>query len=257
MVCKSNLRSLIGAIHAYAAANSDAIVPSYNMTGVSVGVRNPLDGWGPILDKGRYLVGAREMRGHPFSCPDTRDISGITALQTGTNPENAKGFMDWPAAVSLSQNAPTTIPEAGFDKIIRVAYWINGDNPIGRPQTITQGIHFTGSVGYGPDPEGKFLGLCYLSRIKKPSELIALADGLYAGKQESTRPGDRDSRIGYRHGQIVAEVNAAFADGHVSSVQGRHFPRKKGGGLSLEQLRAENLGGNPTIYADPEGELRR
>jgi len=256
VVCKSNLRSLTGAIHAYAAANGDAIVPSYNMTGVSTGVRNPLDGWGPILDKGSYVPGSREIRGNPLCCPDTRDIAGVAAVQTGSSPENPKGYMDWPAVITLSQVYATTIPAWGFEKIVRVGYWINGDNPIGRPQTITQGIHFTGSVGYGPDPEGKTLGTCYMTRIKKPSELIALADGLYAGRQEATRPGDRDSRIGYRHGAVEPAVNAGFADGHVGAVNGRDFPRKKGGGVPLAVIRAENLGGRPTVYADPESALR-
>jgi prepilin-type N-terminal cleavage/methylation domain-containing protein/prepilin-type processing-associated H-X9-DG protein len=252
VACRANLAGLMSALHMYATENADRVVPSYNMTGVATGVTNPLDGWGSILDRDRYTAGGRSLRGNPFVCPDTLDQAGMAGTQTGTNPDNPKGYMDWPAIITISSVYATTIPARGFDRIVRVAYWINGDNPIGIPTAVRQGIHFTGSVGYGPDPSGVVMQPCKLSDARHPSRLIALADGLYAGKQGATRIGDRDLRIGYRHAGAIPAANVAFADGHVAAVAGDSFPRRAGDGLTVEQVRDENLGPNPTVYADPE-----
>jgi prepilin-type processing-associated H-X9-DG protein/prepilin-type N-terminal cleavage/methylation domain-containing protein len=254
-VCLSNLRGLMAAIYVYANGAGDCVVPSYNMNGVNSGAKNPLDGWGPILDKFNIITGTRSILANPFCCPDTRDFSGIATGQTGTNPENPKGYMEWPAIRAGSQNYGTTIPDRGFHKILRVGYWINGDNPIGAFQTFVPGLHFTGSVGYGPDPEGRIMQPQLFSRIRRPAHLIGLADGLYSGKQEATRLGDRNVRIGYRHSGGAGMANVAFADGHAGRVEGNRFPRKADAGLTREAVRAENLGDNPTVYADPEGFL--
>jgi prepilin-type N-terminal cleavage/methylation domain-containing protein/prepilin-type processing-associated H-X9-DG protein len=255
-VCRSNLRSLMLGILAYANNSNDCIIPSYNLTGVSGGVQRPLDGWGPILDKWNFITGTRQVPGNPFCCPDTRDLAGISSGQTGTNSDNPKGYMDWPAVRTPSQNYATAIPSLGYHKIVRVGYWINAENPIGAPRLFTQGAHFTGSVGYGPDPEGKIMRHDHFGNLRRPAHLIALADGLYAGKQEATRLGSRDLRIGYRHAGGVGSANVAFADGHVGSVAGDRFPRKLHDGASLAQIREENLGDRPTVYSDPETLLR-
>ncbi len=256
VVCQSNLRGLMSAMHVYGGGAEDAIIPSYNMSGVSFSSRNALDGWGPILDRGHFAMGSREIAGNPFACPNTLDIAGMATTQTGSNPNNPKGYMEWPAVMTLSQNFATTIPQWGFGKIIRVGYWINGDNPIGRPDAFIPNVHFTGSVGYGPDAEGKIMGQGRFSLIRWPSRLIGLTDGLYAGNQEVTRIGDRNLRIGYRHPGRVGRTNVAFADGHVGSIEGDAFPRKAGeGGIPLETVRAENLGERPTLYTDPERHL--
>lgn len=256
LVCKSNIRSLMSGILAYGAGADDSIIPSYNLKGVSFSLRSPLDGWGPILDKGNFIVGSREIAGNPFCCPSTANVAGMAGTQTGTNPENPKGYMDWPAVMTLSQVYSSTIPDQGFGKIVRVGYWINGDNPIGRPSSFIANVHFTGSVGYGPDPNGKIMGPGYFSMIKWPSRLIALADGLYAGNQERTRLGDQNLRIGYRHPGRVGVANIGFADGHVAELEGDRFPRKAGeGGIPLDVVRSENLGERPTLYANPERDL--
>lgn len=252
ITCRSRLAGLMTAVHMYAADNADAVVPSYNMRGLTGYPANPLDGWGPILDKGRYLVGTREFRGNPFVCPDAGNVAGMAAGATGTDPENPKGYMDWPAVVTIAGDYATTIPVSGFDRIMRVAYWINGDNPIGLPRIISQGIHFTGSVGYGPDPLGRFLRQNHFADFRRPSQLIALADGLYSGQQQSTRLRDRDSRIGYRHPGTLGRSNLAFADGHVSDIESNRFPRKLADDLDPAQVRDENLGPNPTVYSDPQ-----
>lgn len=251
VVCKTNLKSLMMAVLMYSDNNSDLIVPSYNTRGVSASIANPLDGWGPILDKGHYLVGNRELHNNPFACPDTVDIAGMAETQTGRDPNKPKGYMDWPTVITLSQNFAITIPRSGFERIIRVGYWINADNPLGRPQSFQQGIHFTGSVGYGPNLQGQVMKPNLLADIVKPSRLIALADGLYAGQQESTRLGDRNSRIGYRHPGGVGGCNLGFADGHVGATTGDRFPRKFADGLDIDEIRRENLGPGPTVYSDP------
>jgi prepilin-type processing-associated H-X9-DG protein len=253
VACQANLKGLMAGVISYSTSASDAIIPAYNTKGVSTGLNNPLDGWGPILDKEGAVFGSRELRQNPFCCPDTRDIAGVAGTQTGLNPENPKGYMEWPAILTISQNYGTTIPSRGYAKIIRVGYWINGDNELGAPRNFTPGLHFTSTPGYGPDAEGKIMGYCYFTRIKKPSQLIALADGLYSGKQDLTHQGDRDSRIGYRHVPNLA--NIAFADGHVGSIDGKSFPRRRDA-APLDIIRAENLGPKPTIYTDPDTALK-
>lgn len=251
--CRANLRGLMEGIHVYASGADDSIVPSYNMTGVSFSSRNQLDGWAPILDKGHYVMGSRQISGNPFCCPNTANIAGMAGTQTGIDPNNPRGYMDWPAVISLSQVYAMPAPQLGIERVTRVGYWINGDNPIGRPLTVVPGAHFTGSVGYGPDPQGHVMQLGKLSRIRWPSRLIALADGLYSGNQELTRLGNRNLRIGYRHPGRLGRANVGFADGHVDGIDSDVFPRKFGeGGIPLETVRKENLGEGPTLYSDPE-----
>ncbi|MCK6457076.1 MAG: prepilin-type N-terminal cleavage/methylation domain-containing protein [Phycisphaerae bacterium] len=252
VACMSQLRGLMTAIHLYAAENADTVVPSYNMTGVAVGQNNPLDGWGPILHKGRFAAGNRDLRGNIFVCPDTAPVAGMATGNTGTSPDNPRGYMEWPSIITLASLYATPLPQRGFDQVIRVGYWINGDNPIGRPERFVQGVHFTGSVGYGPDPTGRIMRHNRMSDFKKPSQLIALSDGLYSGGQQLTRLGDRDSRIGYRHPGVVATANVGLADGHATAIAGDEFPRKLDGSLDPAVVRRENLGPGPTLYSDPE-----
>jgi len=252
VACRANLAGLMTAIHMYATENADLVVPSYNMRGVTTGTSNPLDGWGPILDRDHFTFGSRELRGNPMVCPDTVDIAGMAATQTGTSPDNPRGWMEWPAILTISQDYSTTIPQYGFDRVLKVAYWMNADNLIGVPRPIYQGIHFSGSVGYGPDPSGKSMRACKLSDAKYPSRFIALADGLYAGQQTVTRLGNPNCRIGYRHDGGVPTANAAFADGHVAPIRGDAFPRRLMDGSPPETVRDENMSPNPTVYSDPE-----
>jgi prepilin-type processing-associated H-X9-DG protein len=251
VTCKSQLKNLLIAVELYASENEGAVVPAFNMKGVIGGFSSPFDGWGPILDKGRYTHGNATLDDNPFVCPETLNVPGLAGTQTGTNPDHPRGFMDWPAITTISQTFATPIPRWGFDRIIRVGYWINGDHPVGRPQEFDQGKHFTAAVGYGPNLQGKFMRRNLMSDVVKPGNLIALADGLYSGQQEGTRLGDRDLRIGYRHPGRVGRSNLAFADGHVGDVEGDRFPRMAGGSLSVEEVREENLGPNPTVYRDP------
>jgi hypothetical protein len=43
---------------------------------------------------------------------------------------------------------PQTIPEQGFERIVRVSYCeMNATNPIGGTVQVEQDLHYTGSVG--------------------------------------------------------------------------------------------------------------
>lgn len=129
LACSANLRSIGQAFETYAGDHREHVVPSYNMTGTNGDTA--LDGWGPILDRDGYIPGTQSTKGTAFVCPDTKEIAGITTGQTGTNTDNPKGWMDWPNRRTGSANIPELIPDEGFNKNVRVAYWINADNPIG------------------------------------------------------------------------------------------------------------------------------
>ena len=138
--CISNLRQIGIAFVLYCDDNDDCVIPSYNMTGTAASSSNPLDGWAPILDRDHYIRGNQANCGAVFTCPELRDVAGTADGQTGTNSDNTKGWMDWPNVRVGSGNGPTTIPERGFDRIIRVDYWINANNPIGTTVAVGDGI---------------------------------------------------------------------------------------------------------------------
>jgi len=220
---------------------------------VTGGATVPLEGWAPILDRDKFIAGKSGNDVTVYLCPDTFDIEGMKGGQTGTDLGKPKGWMDWPNLRLGTDNVPTTIPERGFMKVIRVGYWINADNPIGSATTVTPDLFYTCSVGYGPGTNGLFLNYQKTSKIRRPSLLIALADGVYAGRQRDNRIGVVNSRIGYRHPNKTA--NVAFADGHVEALSGEKFPRAAGGTVTISQAMEDNMAGNPTVYANPERAL--
>lgn len=256
VACSSGLRSIAQAATMYNNDNRDLVVPSYTMTGTS-GTGVPLDGWGPVLDRDGYLAGAGEsaLKNSPFVCPEARDVPGLLAGQTGNDPDNARGWMEWPCVRTGAGFAPTTIPDRGLEKIIRVAYWINADNPIGGTVAPVPDIFYTGSVGYGPGSNGLFINYTRTSAFLRPSTLVAFADGVYAGRQRDNRIGTTNCRIGYRHPGGRGAANAGFADGHVKTIEGDRFPRAANGKANLPEIRLENANGQPTIYANPERAL--
>jgi prepilin-type N-terminal cleavage/methylation domain-containing protein/prepilin-type processing-associated H-X9-DG protein len=256
-VCGTVLHGIGVALEAYSVDNRDFVVPSYNMTGVS-GIDVPLDGWGPILVRDGYLGGAgsKQLRNSPLTCPEAKDVPGLLAGQTGNDPDNPRGWMDWPCVRTGSGFSTLLLPERGFDQTLRIAYWINADNPIGSPVDVVPDLYYTGSVGYGPGSNGRSIKLTKTTAFIRPSTLVALADGVYAGRQRDSRPGSNNCRIGYRHGREGSAANAAFADGHVSAIEGKVFPRAANGTTNLAEVRAENRTGGPTVYANPEKTLR-
>jgi prepilin-type processing-associated H-X9-DG protein/prepilin-type N-terminal cleavage/methylation domain-containing protein len=252
--CMSNLRQLGQAFVMYSENNRGIVIPSYTMTGVAGGATVPLEGWAPILDRDKYVAGDREMNRSVFTCPSTSAVAPFeTAAQTGTDLGNPKGYMDWPCIRSGATVAATTIPDRGFNRIIRVGYWINADNPIGSATVVVPDRFYTSSVGYGPGTNGLFLNFTKTARFRKPSRLIVLADGVYAGRQSDTRLGVTNSRIGYRHPKQVA--NVCFADGHAEGISTENFPRANGTTVTLTDARNDNYGEKPTVYANADRAL--
>lgn len=252
VACAASLRGIGQGLVLYHGDHKELVVPSFNMTGTTGGAGVPLDGWACILDRDGYLQGGAGSRGNPFYCPETVDVAGVATGQTGSDPNNPKGWLEWPFERQGSANVSVLIEERGFVKNIKVAYWINAINPIGGTVQVEQDLHYTGSVGYGPGAGGAFVGQTKLSAFQRLSQLIALADGLYAGRQRDNQAGTPNSRIGYRHAGKLGSANAAFADGHVASIGGKEFPRALGGSNVVDEVRAENTNGKPSIYANPE-----
>lgn len=255
-VCLANLHSIGQALTAYESDHAGHVVPSYNMTGTS-GLNVPLDGWGPILERDGYFEGHRGMRGNALVCPEAKDVAGIASGQTGADLDNPKGWMEWPNLRTASGNMPVTIIERRFDAILRVAYWINADNPIGGVVSVTPDLFYTGSVGYGPGSNGLSIRNTKAAIFARPAELVAVADGLYAGRQRDARFGTPNSRIGYRHPGGVGTANTAFADGHAAPIEGTRFPRAARDLLNPKSaVIEENKRSEPTVYANPARALR-
>lgn len=254
-VCLSGQRQTAIGMHAYAGDHKEIVIPSYNMSDTSGA--NPCDGWAPILDRDGYVPASVQTKASVFYCPETIDVEGLASGQTGTDPLLPKGWMDWPNLRTGVKNFPVLMPEKGFNKIIRVSYWINADNPIGSTTTFKPDTYFTSSVGYGPSTDGKYMTFTRFSVFKRPSTLIATADGVYAGRQRDNKVGTTNSRIGYRHpGSGGGAANVAFADGHASIVSARDFPRGiPSSAADLPLAREENSYGRPTVFADPDKAL--
>lgn len=248
--CGVTQRSIGQAFTFYNNDHKEIVVPSYNMQGIDT--TEPLDGWGPILDRDGYMTGARETKRGPFVCPDTFDVEGVANGQTGTDPNNTKGWVDWPFSRTGSANIPTLIEDRGFEKILRVSYWINALNPIGGSTQVDPDLHYTASYGYGPGSNGLTVQYTRLNAFVRPDALITTADGVYAGRHRDNKIRTANSRIGYRHpGEGGGSVQAAFADGHARLVSALEFPRGLGGGNDPAVVRTENLNTPVTLYANP------
>ena len=264
--------------------------PSTGIAGNIVATPNqPMDGWPAILERDGYLraIGSgASPGGNPpeylntaFYCPDTANDNAIMLGQTGTDLGGPVGWAEWPMQFAVTGGdggvkIPVAMPSQGFNKVLRTGYWINAYNPIGGTFTAAgNDVYYTASVGVGPDssPQGVYLKLHKTSEIRGSSaRLIVVADGVYAGRQSVTQLGQTNSRIGYRHpARVTANgvtskngvANVCFADGHVERVTGDHFPRAlsssdTAGSATYIAKAAENLGGHPTIYADPRSIFR-
>jgi prepilin-type N-terminal cleavage/methylation domain-containing protein/prepilin-type processing-associated H-X9-DG protein len=277
--CLSNLRAIGQGLVLYSTANKGYVIPSYNLpalpgstTNVTGGPNQPLDGWACILDRDKLVASPGQSAYSMFYCPDTFDVEGVKDGQTGTDQGKPRGWTDWPMIFTTvggdsSPKQATTIPESGFNKILRVTYWINAYNPVGSaPTDITVAdLFYTNSVGLGPDTKnGAYLRLHKTSSIKHSAHLIVAADGVYMGRQSVDEAGMTNSRVGFRHPGPKGRdsvANAVFADGHAESISTQDFPCQfaltssyttNGGKTTLAQQETLNLSGN-TVYADPEG----
>jgi prepilin-type processing-associated H-X9-DG protein len=257
----------------YSADERGYVVPSFNLPRLpgaatnytSIGPAQAMDGWPCILDRDGYLksTGQNQNIATVFYCPDTFDIYGMQFGQTGTNAAAPCGYEEWPMVFAgnlgggdSDNESAMTIPQQGFNKILRVSYWLNAYNPIGPvttlPNLATADVFYTSSYGWGPDINGNYIHLHTTSPIRHLSRLIVLTDGVYMGRQGSTEPGQSNLRIGYRHPGPHGPntmTNAAFADGHVETIEGTVFPQAKS--ANNPNAATENLTG-PTLYANPE-----
>jgi prepilin-type processing-associated H-X9-DG protein/prepilin-type N-terminal cleavage/methylation domain-containing protein len=256
--CGATLRGIGQALTLYSSDHKECVVPSYNMQGTqSTGF--PLDGWGPILDYGGYMQGAHagQLRGSPLVCPEARDVPGLLTGQTGNDPDNPKGWMEWPCIRVGNGFTPVIIPDRGLEKVVKVAFWINALNPICGSTAVVQDEFYTSSVGYGPGANGVTLRPTRISAFVRPATLIAVADGIYAGRQRDSRIDRPNCRIGFRHPGGKGTANAVFADGHVEGIEGTRFPRAFGPDNIPQEVIDENTHGRPTVYANPDRSLKQ
>jgi prepilin-type processing-associated H-X9-DG protein len=267
---------------AYTSENSGWVIPSYNLpqqtgspSNYEAGPGVIMDGWPCILDRDGFVTSAAKSVNTAFYCPNTIDIDGMANGQTGAYAGNPRGWIAWPmefAGPTYGDSDPqigVTWPANGFNKIIKTSYWINAYNPIGGAvANIGQNnLYYTGSVGFGPDASGHYIGLTRTTDIKHSSFLIVVADGLYMGRQSVDENGMTNCRIGFRHygpKGLNTLANVGFADGHAESLTSSQFPCSyakttsyagNNGHTTLAQQEALNLTG-PTVYADPATALQ-
>jgi len=240
--CKMHLRNLGLALVLYQGENNEFVVPSYNMTGPG-GEGTPLDGWGPILDRDGLVAGSQSLEGSSFLCPAVDDKNGVEDRYK--DPNDSTGWMWWPnfryGVGNEKMSEEQALANFGTEfRSIRLAYYINADNPIGNASTrVVPDVYYTGSVGYA-NSFGETIRNTSASAHRQPSRLIALADGVYAGRQRNSRPTDPSNRVGWRHVNRTA-ANVALADGHCNTIRGDDFPL--GGDW-------ETNTGAYTVYAD-------
>jgi len=280
--CVSNLRQIAMGLFAYTAENNGYIIPAFNLPqqpGVSTNyVAGPgviMDGWPSILNRDGFVRAGAQDLNTVFYCPDTIDVYGMSAGQTGTYAGNPRGWIEWPMQFSgptygdSDPQVAVAWPAMGFTPIIKCSYWFNAYNPIGGSvASIPQNdLYYSASYGFGPDGNGDYIGLHKTTNIKHSSLLVVVADGLYMGRQSVDEIGMKNSRIGYRHlGTAGANTvaNVGFADGHVESLTSNQFPCSYAktssyagnlGTTTLLQQETLNLTG-PTVYDDPAGALQ-
>ncbi len=265
--CASNLRQIAMGFFMYATDNKGLIIPAYNLPLSAAGVDNTsatssqiMEGFPCILVRDGYITGASPQDINTvFYCPDTADVFGVGAGQTGTDQVLPNGYTDWPMVFpSGGGDGGTKVgmadPADGYNNIIRCSYWLNAYNPIGGEPAAAYSatdIYYTTSVGYGNATYG-YLRQHRMTDVRDASFTITLADGVYMGRQSSsniyttaTPPAiTANRRIGYRHPGQYGTANVGFADGHVETVGGMSMPR------TGTAFKAQNEGG-PTFYQDP------
>ncbi|MBN1344697.1 MAG: prepilin-type N-terminal cleavage/methylation domain-containing protein [Phycisphaerae bacterium] len=242
--CRCNMKNIGLGMIFYQQNNNDCVLPSYNMVGSGRGPDNPLDGWCAILGRDRLLPASERGSDTVFWCPNTKGAFGMSG-----DTIDPDGFQYWPvSSVDQTLQEGVTIPERGFNKIIRCSYWINANNPIGTTKpTAENDKYYTGSVGYTA-ADGTKIRPTRAGAFKRPAALIAVADGVYAGQQSATHIGENKRRIAYRH--RGPSTNVLLADGHVDSIRDGHFPHAISGKIPREQALAEHY--PYTLYADPD-----
>jgi prepilin-type N-terminal cleavage/methylation domain-containing protein/prepilin-type processing-associated H-X9-DG protein len=229
--CLVNLKGVATGLVVYTNMNDGFVVPSYNMQGSGGAGSITLDGWPAILDRDGIVPGYQGPTSNSFFCPDTQLVAGAAGGASTTLVPT--GYQDWP--VTLTQGTDggpevdPTLPMTGFGDAngqyvheIRSSYWVNANNPLGKASPFSPTPYYTMSVGYQYSDTPMLAQPVRASSFARPSALIAVADGIYAGQQSKA------SRIGFRHmGKMNAPsvANAAFADGHAESIETADFPK--------------------------------
>jgi prepilin-type processing-associated H-X9-DG protein len=281
--CMSNLRVIAQALFNYSADNRGFVVPAYNLpfapgaaTNFTGGPQQPMEGWACILDRDGYVRSNAQSESTAFYCPDTFDVPGLetgaTGAQVNANRANPRGWVEWPMIFTTpggdtNPKQAVTIPDRGFEKLLRVSYWINAYHPTGQTLTPAQiaqrDLYYSTVVGYGASA-AQSIRAKKSSQIRHSSLTITVADGVFMGRQSVNLLGMTNNTIGYRHrgptGPNTA-ANVGFADGHVETLFGDHFPcayassssyAANNGNTTLAEQQQWNFSG-PTVYPSPEG----
>jgi len=254
-LCLMNLKGTGQGLVMYETGNDGCVVPSYNMPrpGTYAGAAGDVvDGWAAILERDGLVPSSKGPTDNIFYCPNTLDIDGMNAGQTGYDQDKPSGYQDWPiqwvtAGGDSAQKCDPTLPIPGFGDShglyihqIRCGYFFNSYNPIGTAPPaglmVPDCAYYSQCVGFGPFANGN-LGLVR-RELPRPASLIVACDGMYMGRQSVTRLGEQNRRIGYRHPgeRVTADVNgtsvvftntvsnAVFADGHAVPIPNDQFP---------------------------------
>jgi prepilin-type N-terminal cleavage/methylation domain-containing protein/prepilin-type processing-associated H-X9-DG protein len=266
--CMANLRTVGQAILAYSADNRGAILPAYNLPYVSaLTAATAVDGWPCILDRDGYITAEPQSQSTVFYCPDTFEQAGMNAGQSGATVNGNQGWMDYPwvnpaGGDDGQTKVAQTDPAFGFNKIIRCSYWINSNNPVSTmppsSSVFTKDFYFTTTPGYGSATWG-FLRLHKVTDVVHSSSVVALSDGIYGGRQSSSRqiyaqssPASFTNRVAYRHPGISGSnsaSNVCFADGHVERFGYGNFPVPVSA-TAYSHDQNEALLNGPTIYTN-------
>ncbi len=248
--CAANLRTIGQAMMEYSNDNRQCILPAYSLPNVSQLIANvtPIDGWPCILNRDGYISSVdQQSQDTVFYCPDTFDEPGMNSGQTGATFNGNQGWMDYPWVSSGGDDGENKIAQtdsaSGFNLIIRCSYWINSNNPVSTTppssSVFTKDYYFTTTPGYGSATYG-FLVPHKTTDIVDSSMVIAFADGVYGGRQSSSRQTYAactaagvayTNRVAYRHpgfGGKASASNVCFADGHVERFAYTNFPTTVG-----------------------------
>jgi prepilin-type N-terminal cleavage/methylation domain-containing protein/prepilin-type processing-associated H-X9-DG protein len=284
VTCMANLRSIGQALINYTSDNKGFIVPAYNLpfapgatSNYTGGPNQPLDGWACILDRDRFARSAARSNNTIFYCPDTaNEVNSLENGATGTTVGINRGWVEWPLIFTTvggdtNPKQALTIPAGNFNKILRVSYWLNAYHPTGQTlsaaQIVQKDLYYSTVAGFGPDITQQ-IRPHKSSSIRHSALTIAVADGVFMGRQSVDQVGMTNSVIGFRHtganGKRNFAANACFADGHVEALMSPQFPcayattstyAANNGQITYAQQKAQNLT-SATVYPNPETALQ-
>jgi prepilin-type N-terminal cleavage/methylation domain-containing protein/prepilin-type processing-associated H-X9-DG protein len=213
--CLSNLQQLGLAAVAYTSANKGYILPAdINAGGPIVDPtfgRSWSDTWATIIVADKYVNYQRDLK--PDSPPSLDNVfgcpSGILEMSQVTHTSN-----NIPSTRKDSRGAMGYLHQSGhLEPGLNVFVWygINGHSDPDAVQFPCRRVLKTGARS--------FKGYTRISRIKKPSELVFLFDGLLGLNYGATNA----NRINARHLR-QSVTNCAFFDGHAEPIRTKGIP---------------------------------